>query len=233
MTRRQQGDRARLESRSHAAVAERERVSMVPRGQEGFAETAGDYNGRADATSNGNVELSAHSADDLADKSGNGPQQSSTAFSSIVPTDTAVNDGEVVVEPPLSSQTIHYVRSAQSRPSRFGSSYDTTTHYEVRLQAWNCSCPAFAFAAFPATLPSDSQIRLGSRTEESGSFKAPEDGGEEWEFGGLARGDAIPPVCKHLLACVLVERCGLFGEMVEERDISVEEAAGWAAGWGD
>ena len=56
----------------------------------------------------------------------------------------------------------------------------------------------------------------------------------EWIFGGLSLGDDMPPVCKHLLACVLAERCkGLFGGFVEERDVSVEEAAGWAAGWGD
>ena len=56
----------------------------------------------------------------------------------------------------------------------------------------------------------------------------------EWIFGGISLGDGMPPVCKHLLACVLAERCkGLFGGFVEERDVSVEEAAGWAAGWGD
>ena len=41
-------------------------------------------------------------------------------------------------------------------------------------------------------------------------------------------------MCKHLLACVFVERCkGLFGGFVEDREVGVEEAAGWAAGWGD
>lgn len=58
---------------------------------------------------------------------------------------------------------------------------------------------------------------------------------ESWVFGGMSLGeDGVPPVCKHLLACVLVDRCkGLFGACVEERRVSVEEAAGWAAGWGD
>jgi hypothetical protein len=55
-----------------------------------------------------------------------------------------------------------------------------------------------------------------------------------WTFGGITLGFDMPPVCKHLLACVLAERvCGLFGQFVEEKDVSVEEAAGWAAGWGD
>jgi hypothetical protein len=32
---------------------------------------------------------------------------------------------------------------------------------------------------------------------------------------------------------VLAERGGLFGGYVKTREVSVEELAGWAAGWGD
>ena len=40
-------------------------------------------------------------------------------------------------------------------------------------------------------------------------------------------------VCKHVLACVLVEKCaGYFGEGVEVREVGREEYAGWCAGWG-
>ncbi|KAB2579622.1 uncharacterized protein LTHEOB_7101 [Lasiodiplodia theobromae] len=140
--------------------------------------------------------------------------------------------------------------------------------YEVRLAAWNCSCPAFAFASFPANLaePSPSPgpgLMEGSAAgmeedgwkeeakgeQEKGGVAAGEeeeggvggDGGEGvWErfgFGGLRRGTGetghVPPVCKHLLACLLVERApGLFAGSVEEKVVSVEEAAAWAAGWG-
>jgi hypothetical protein len=56
---------------------------------------------------------------------------------------------------------------------------------------------------------------------------------EKWVFGGVSLGAEMPPVCKHLLACVLAEKCkGVFGECVEERKVGVELAAGWAAGWG-
>ena len=121
--------------------------------------------------------------------------------------------------------TTYYVRSAQQRSSRYTTSYDTLTSYEVRLLAWNCSCPAFAFAAFPSVHPEPTP----STHDQQGQS---EDTG--WLFGGVSLGDTMPPVCKHLLACVLVERCkGLFGGFVEERVVSVEEAAGWAAGWGD
>jgi len=121
--------------------------------------------------------------------------------------------------------SVYHVRSAQQpRASRYSSSVDTTTSYEVRLRAWNCSCPAFAFAAFPSGAG-------GLRDWDGGAEFG--DGEEGWRFGGLSVGAATPAVCKHLLACVLVERCELFKGYVQERDVSVEEAAGWAAGWGD
>lgn len=135
--------------------------------------------------------------------------------------------------------------------------------YEVRLAAWNCSCPAFAFATFPANLaepspspgpsPMEGAAAAGKEEakeeqEKGGGVAAGEDeegvggdGGEGvWErfgFGGLRRGTGetghVPPVCKHLLACLLVERApGLFAGSVEEKVVSVEEAAAWAAGWG-
>ncbi|KAF2633235.1 hypothetical protein BU25DRAFT_323426, partial [Macroventuria anomochaeta] len=117
---------------------------------------------------------------------------------------------------PDNSDTVHYVRSVQQRSSRFSTSYDSTTSYEVRLRAWNCTCPAFAFAAFPSVHPEPPKRKT-----------------LEWMFGGVSLGEGMPPVCKHLLACVLAERCRcVFGECVEERRVDVETAAGWAAGWG-
>lgn len=129
--------------------------------------------------------------------------------------------------PIASKDTVYYVRSAQQRASRFSASFDTLTAYEVRLDAWNCSCPAFAFSAFPPVHP-EPEVQM---------YDADGGGAEKeaaWRFGGAALGDGMPPVCKHLLACVLAERCaGLFGGGVQERQVGVEEAAGWAAGWGD
>lgn len=53
-----------------------------------------------------------------------------------------------------------------------------------------------------------------------------------YSFGGtLTRSTSSQPVCKHLLACILMGRCpGLVGEGV--RVVSVEELAGLCAGWG-
>ncbi|KAF2865553.1 hypothetical protein BDV95DRAFT_612433 [Massariosphaeria phaeospora] len=132
--------------------------------------------------------------------------------------------------------TVYYVRSAQQRSSRYSASYDATATYEVRLQAWNCSCPAFAFAAFPAVHP-EPAVPILEHRERDGNVDAGTAEGENgraWIFGGVGLGEATPPVCKHLLACVLVERCaGMFGGFVKEEEVSAEEAAGWAAGWGD
>jgi hypothetical protein len=131
----------------------------------------------------------------------------------------------------------YYVRTSQqakssSRSSRShhattaASSVQGTTSYEVRLTAWNCSCPAFAFAAFPPDLASeDSSGREGTGDEGA-------NGEIGWRFGGLTRGDGVP-ACKHLLACVIAEHCGGFEGLVEEKEVSVGEVAGWAAGWGD
>ncbi|EFQ94841.1 hypothetical protein CFE70_007460 [Pyrenophora teres f. teres 0-1] len=133
-----------------------------------------------------------------------------------------------------SNPTVYYVRSAQQRSSRFSTSYDTTTCYEVRLQAWNCSCPAFAFAAFPATNNEVSVSSYDTPNQADGSDSMDEARDTDWIFGGISLGHGMPPICKHLLACVLAERCtSLFGGFVEEKTVHVDEAAGWAAGWGD
>jgi hypothetical protein len=149
-------------------------------------------------------------------------------------TDTVVTS---LYDATLNTQdTIYYVRSAQQRSSRYSTSYDTTTSYEVRLCAWNCSCPAFAFAAYPAVYPEPDVSRYDPLEEQTHARLGNKDSKLDRErvFGGISLGESIPPVCKHLLACVLAERVsGLFGGFIEDRMISVEEAAGWAAGWGD
>ncbi|KAJ8118808.1 hypothetical protein OPT61_g293 [Boeremia exigua] len=138
------------------------------------------------------------------------------------------------------TDTVHYVRSAQQRSSRFSTSYDSTTSYEVRLLAWNCTCPAFAFAAFPSVYPEPavptytSPPTLGHTSVQDEDTEAEKTRALRWVFGGVSLGEGMPPVCKHLLACVLAERCsGVLGDCMEKKRVSVEVAAGWAAGWGD
>ncbi|TKA73129.1 hypothetical protein B0A55_06255 [Friedmanniomyces simplex] len=147
---------------------------------------------------------------------------------------------DATTEPAAQSPpSTYYVRSAQQQQqqssrhnttSRFRhAAYEHTTYYEVRPHAWSCSCPAFTFSAFPATLPDDHNHK----------YREPHDisdhGGKEsppWSFGGLSHGTDLP-ICKHLLACTLVEHSSMFAAMVDERAVSLEKLAGWAAGWGD
>lgn len=115
----------------------------------------------------------------------------------------------------------YYVRSSAVN-ARSKYRVDNPTYYEVHLNPWSCSCPAFAFSAFPATLRDDQSATV--EVDQSTSYG--------WRFGGVSRGSDAP-VCKHLLACVLIAHCQPFAQMVEEREVSLEEVAGWAAGWGD
>ena len=111
------------------------------------------------------------------------------------------------------AQIIHYT----SPTSEVYYVQSVTTRYEVRVKAWNCSCAGFAFAAY-------------SEDGMSGEWE----GMEKMIWGGdsLDGGEGLPPVCKHLVACVLVEECGgLFGGKVERKTVDVEEAAGMAASW--
>ncbi|KAF2746784.1 hypothetical protein M011DRAFT_468467 [Sporormia fimetaria CBS 119925] len=76
------------------------------------------------------------------------------------------------------------------------------------------------------------------RAEERGNPDRgnPELAGLRSKIMGLGFGigeKRVSPVCKHLLACALVEYAPLFGGRGREREVGVSEAAGWAAGWGD
>lgn len=134
---------------------------------------------------------------------------------------------EAMGMPSRTPAAVYLVRSAQPQ-SRHRSASTHTTSYEVRFNSWNCSCPTFAFAAFPA----DSSAESLAVANVLGLDAPRGDGFTDWTFGGLTRG-ADMPVCKHLLACVLVEHCEMFRSFAEEREVSAEELAGWAAGWGD
>ena len=179
----------------------------------------------------------------------------------VKPEQLAVEDG-----PPLAanesgafSPYIYYVRSsaASSSSSHARSRYHdpeaslaNITHYQVRPYAWNCSCPAFAFSAFPAsgyeasngTSVTMHAVKSGEEemaelfsitgANDDSSTKDVGASGHDWSVGGLTNGNDAP-ACKHLLACALVEYGqGMFESLMQEREVSVEEACGWTAGWG-
>ena len=126
-------------------------------------------------------------------------------------------------------RVVYYVRSA--RAGRGGRERgernqrrerEKEVGYEVRLTAWHCTCAAFAFGCFGEGGGGLERAREGEKKREKG-----------W-FGGLTRASGGKvPVCKHLLACALVEGWGDRGEgMVEERRVGKEEAGGWGVGVG-
>lgn len=111
---------------------------------------------------------------------------------------------------------------------------DQEKGYEVRLRAWNCTCPTFALRAFRdlgsrPDLPRGHQPHVAMLHDRNNPVV--------YSFGGTltcATDRGSPPVCKHILACVLFARCpGLFGADGDgKRLVSMEELAGWCAGWG-
>lgn len=151
------------------------------------------------------------------------------------------------------------------------STYTTNTQpqkvYEVRLNAWNCTCPTFTLSTFrdldsrlhsiskpnhtPTVHPSP-RFRFSSpppsntvmlRDQDDGSASASASVSAVYPFGGTLTCPTdrdSPPACKHILACVLFARCPrLFGGGGDDNDdddrgvdVSMEELAGWCAGWG-
>ncbi|KAI5195193.1 hypothetical protein E4T39_08324 [Aureobasidium subglaciale] len=103
-----------------------------------------------------------------------------------------------------------------------GKGYTNTVYY-VRSAQQTSSNSRFRDPVASTNLPED----------EGGEAVEPVVEGEEqeWMVGGLSLGKDVP-MCKHLLACVLSERGGMFGAYVKTREVSVGELAGWAAGWG-
>ncbi|KAJ5476967.1 hypothetical protein N7539_007111 [Penicillium diatomitis] len=158
------------------------------------------------------------------------PQQPSTLFPTSTPSP------KTPLRNPTPTPSIH----SHPPPSQV---------YEVRLQAWNCTCATFILSAF-RNLPSRQSIAdPNTKTTSPRPARVHSHGQDDVEkelrfasatgypFGGTLTSlvdRETPPVCKHLLACLLFVRCpGLFrdGGFMDLR-VSREELAGWCAGWG-
>lgn len=116
------------------------------------------------------------------------------------------------------------------------SSSSASTLYIVHTAVWNCTCAAFAFAAFPP-LPSEDAAASSFDLNVSAADDDDDDNDgmadEQPRFGGLSfsnngdDGSVMPPCCKHLLACVLAERWdAVLGRYVTQRSVTREEMAG-------
>ncbi len=168
-------------------------------------------------------------------------------------TTTSKREHEVEVE-------VFYVQSASSTTttgktttgkysSRRAAAPASAAFYEVRLDSWNCSCPAFSVSAFQGlgfddTATATAIASFESEIPEQPPFKSDQSdrkgpgAHEPWRFGGIATNPSSAarsvPSCKHILAAVLAKVApGLFADRVIERAVGREELVGWGAGWGE
>ncbi|KAL1891101.1 hypothetical protein Cpir12675_005109 [Ceratocystis pirilliformis] len=112
----------------------------------------------------------------------------------------------------------------------------------VSLTAWNCSCPSFAYDSFASHYHSNrndgdeesKQEYVGEKSGNGGQYgqnsvghgaRVPGERVSGDVFGGLTR-ESSPPCCKHILACLLAERCNLTDEEMPERTLTREQLAG-------
>ena len=88
----------------------------------------------------------------------------------------------------------YFVRSAQPPPHRYTtqsteSPYVQSKGYAVHLTAWNCSCPAFAYAAFTddGRASEEANVRIGAVTGHMGNSRNGEDRGKTVPDSSLAK----------------------------------------------
>ncbi|KAG4035674.1 hypothetical protein MFRU_001g04430 [Monilinia fructicola] len=104
---------------------------------------------------------------------------------------------------------------SHSRPAASTPAPSQNPH-TVHLSAWNCTCAAFTYSAYPAIpIPIPPPTPPRPRTET------------RWIYGGGHARTPETPMCKHLLACLLGERWAtVLGGCVRERRVGREEMAG-------
>ncbi|KIW12889.1 hypothetical protein PV08_08076 [Exophiala spinifera] len=159
-------------------------------------------------------------------------------------------------EPNHFRDEVFYIQSSSASSS---SSAAATSHhrkqtssgaapfYEVRLDSWNCTCPAFSVSAFHSlmmkghyeTKTEAEPVPAGPPHRWTNNQGKGESKSSTWRFGGVAVDTAStssprPPSCKHILAAVLAKAApGLFAHGVTSRTVSRDESVGWGAGWGE
>ena len=134
---------------------------------------------------------------------------------------------------PNSYAPVYYVRSqnpvnATSTSSTYSSSRNHL--YEVRPHAWNCTCVSFAFATYASLyqdVDNDNGIYKNDDPEKMLSERL------DWQWGGCSNDNGHAPlICKHLIACVIAERCpGAINGAVIERHATAEELAELSVLW--
>lgn len=104
--------------------------------------------------------------------------------------------------------------------------------YEVRTASMWCSCPAWAVTSFSAEFELDAQGDIDGKERDITNDDNNDDNDDD--IGPLLtnKGKEHLGMCKHLLACLLVERVACLANYAQNRSVSIEEFAGWAIGGG-
>jgi hypothetical protein len=148
------------------------------------------------------------------------------------------NDIDNDTERENNDETLIFIVQSTSNHDREAGGVGRGKVYHVHLKTWNCSCPAFVMNCFPPATPGDSN-------DDSDMIDVIVEGQSDTEeawFGGTLRNrevsydDRSVPICKHILACVLVARCpNLFGRKCLTYELNnadtdrANEVAGWCA----
>lgn len=142
-------------------------------------------------------------------------------------------DSDISQDGPAGTMPLYVVRSVAStvsgkrHRSRMGADSAVAHSYEVRLASWNCTCASFTFEAFPP-VPSARMDTLAA-TPAVRDYET----SDVWWSGDLSVDGMTEdaPCCKHLLACLLVERRITSQEdFLRTRHVTKDELAGLIAG---
>ncbi|KAI9373740.1 hypothetical protein BJX61DRAFT_363004 [Aspergillus egyptiacus] len=204
-------------------------------------------------------------------KNGTEPGNQDSPEEAPQPTDVDLDTESQIQSQRTGKEDFFFVTSASTIPnpaSRLPSQFQPGTQhhqwqekgYEVRLHAWNCTCPSFTISAFrglgpePSSPSSSSSSGVRSEKVDEGTpgdeyghaadvdlAAADAQSTPAYSFGGTLtqQPESAPPVCKHILACLLAAVCpslggGAQGVGGEGRfvELAREEVAGLCAGWG-
>lgn len=139
--------------------------------------------------------------------------------------------------PPATASTPQHQEDALEESSNSGTRLPER-YYEVHIDSWNCTCPAFTLASVQSLETTETE-QPNESSDTPFLAHSPKGTRDTWRFGGKLTtgiaGDqshrAESPlsafaICKHLLACTLVSQCPtLFGHGLQLIAVSESELA--------
>jgi len=126
------------------------------------------------------------------------------------------------------STSRHALGKSHDRPDTTGQEREKS--YHVRSDQWSCSCAPFTLSCYPISSPAQTPPGVGLTATNTHVTTNEEK--NEWMVGGALSGKDTP-CCKHLLACILIEKCPeMFDHGIADEEMSLEEYVGWSIGWG-